>query len=122
MSCFATIVSVPPNAENFKSVSQSETSITLRWNNISDNVSFILVIDGTQKTAVEAVGEGTVTLTVSNLTAATTHTFLLYSVLRGVLSSGVNLSAVTGKTSEMTVFSNGHYFVCFFGMCVRTSI
>lgn len=104
LSCFVTLVSVPPNAENFTSVSQFETSITLRWNKVNDNVSFILEIDGAQKEAVEADGEETVTFTVSKLTAATTHTFLLFSVLQGVLSSGVNLSAVTGKTAEMTVF------------------
>ncbi|XP_075890207.1 receptor-type tyrosine-protein phosphatase H-like isoform X2 [Nelusetta ayraudi] len=90
--CYRT---TPPNAENFTSVSQLETSITLQWNKVNDNVSFILEIDGAQRKAVEADGEGTVTFTLSNLTAATTHTFLLFSVLQGVLSSGVNLSAVT---------------------------
>lgn len=104
LSCFLTIVSVPPNAENFTSVSQKETSITLQWNKVYGNVSFILEIDGKQRTTVEPNGEGTVTYTVSNLTAATTHTFLLFSVLKGVLSSGVNLSVATGETTEMIVF------------------
>lgn len=84
-------------------MSQLETSITLQWNKVNDNVSFILVIDGRQRATVEPSEEETVTYTMSNLTAATTHTFLLFSVLEGVFSSGVNLSVSTGETTGMTV-------------------
>lgn len=104
MSCVVTTLSVPPNAENFTAVSQLETSITLQWNQVRDNFSFILVIDGAEKRSVSQYGGETVTYIVSNLAPATTHTFVLISVLQGAQSSGVLLSAVTGKKTEMTEF------------------
>ena len=42
-------------------------------------------------------GDGPVNYTVTSLTAGTKHTFTLFSVFRSIRSSGVNITAVTGK-------------------------
>ena len=99
--CFS--VSVPPNAISFRSTGQDETSITLQWNTVNNNISFILQFNGTEINITAPVGGGPVTHTVSSLTAGTKYTFTLFSVFENVRSSGVNLTAVTGKMFESLV-------------------
>ncbi|CAI5672531.1 unnamed protein product [Oreochromis niloticus] len=90
-----TAVTAPPNADSFQSSGQNETSITLEWNKISNNVSFVLQFNGTETNISAPAGNGPVTHTVSSLTAGTRYTFTLYSVFENVRSSGVSITAVT---------------------------
>lgn len=93
-------VSAPPNAGNLSVGGQNETSITLQWNKVNNNVSFILQFNGTEANISAPVGDGPVTQTVSSLSAGTEYTFTLFSVFRNIRSSGVNITAVTGKISN----------------------
>ncbi|XP_076581737.1 tenascin-like [Chaetodon auriga] len=102
-----TAVTAPPNADNFTSTGQNETSITLQWNEVNDNVSFILQYDDTEKNITAPDGDGGVTHTVSSLTAATKYTFTLFSVFEDVRSSGVNITAVTAPPNADNFTSTG---------------
>ncbi|MEQ2195825.1 hypothetical protein XENOCAPTIV_018940, partial [Xenoophorus captivus] len=88
---------VPPNARNFRPSELDETSITLQWNNINYYVNFVLQFNGTETFISAPYGNGPVTHTVSSLTARTRYTFTLFSVSENVRSSGVNITAMTGK-------------------------
>ncbi|XP_072232269.1 C-type mannose receptor 2-like [Leuresthes tenuis] len=87
----------PQNAESFRPSAQDETSITLQWNKVNKNVSFVLQFDGTETNIGAPDGDGAVTHTVSSLTAGTKYTFTLFSVFESVRSSGRQLTAVTGE-------------------------
>ncbi|XP_030286164.1 tenascin-X-like isoform X5 [Sparus aurata] len=102
-----TAVTAPPNADSFRSAGQNETSITLQWNKVNNNVSFILQFNGTQTNISAPVGGGPVTHTVSSLTAGTEYTFTLFSVFENVRSSGVNLTAVTAPPNTDSFRSAG---------------
>ncbi|KAK5606375.1 hypothetical protein CRENBAI_022216 [Crenichthys baileyi] len=88
-------VTAPENAEGFRASRQDETSITLQWNKVNNNTSFVLQFNGTETFISSPDGDGPVTHTVSSLTAATRYTFTLFSVFENVRSSGVQLPAVT---------------------------
>ncbi|XP_045920646.1 macrophage mannose receptor 1-like [Micropterus dolomieu] len=90
--CYTT---TPPKTEDFRSIGQDETSITLQWNKVNNSFSFILQFNGAEINIPAANGDGPVTHTVSSLTAATKYTFTLFSVFENVRSSGVNVTAVT---------------------------
>ncbi|XP_076581739.1 tenascin-like [Chaetodon auriga] len=102
-----TAVTAPPNTRSFRSTGQNETSITLQWNEVNDNVSFILQYDDTEKNITAPDGDGGVTHTVSSLTAATKYTFTLFSVFEDVRSSGVNITAVTAPPNPDNFRSTG---------------
>ncbi|XP_072232990.1 receptor-type tyrosine-protein phosphatase H-like [Leuresthes tenuis] len=90
-----TAASAPQNTEGFGSSRQDETSITLQWNKVNNNVSFVLQFNGTETYIMAPDGDGAVTHTVSSLTAGTKYTFTLFSVFESVRSSGLQLTAVT---------------------------
>ncbi|XP_071389064.1 fibronectin-like [Centroberyx affinis] len=90
-----TTVTVPLNAEGFRSTGQNETGITLQWNKVNSSVNYILQFDGAEINITAPVGDGPVTHTVSSLTAGTQYTFTLFTVFENVRSSGVNITAVT---------------------------
>ncbi|XP_027143985.1 tenascin-like [Larimichthys crocea] len=90
-----TAVTAPPNTNNFRTIGHNKTSISLQWNKVNNNVSFILQFNGTEINISAPVGDGPITYTVSSLTAGTTYTFTLFSVFENVRSSGVNVTAVT---------------------------
>ncbi|XP_070711334.1 fibronectin-like [Pempheris klunzingeri] len=100
-------VTAPPNAESFRSTGQDETSITLQWNNVNNNVSFVLQFNGTEINITAPAGDGPVTHTVSSLTAATQYTFTLLSVFESVRSSGVSIDAVTAPPNTESFRSTG---------------
>nr|XP_033465848.1 uncharacterized protein LOC117246184 [Epinephelus lanceolatus] len=102
--CYETI---PPNAESFRSTGQDETSVTLQWNKVNNNVSFILQFNGTQINISAPDGDGPVTHTVSSLTAGTKYTFTLFSVFENVRSSGLNITAVTAPLNAESFRSTG---------------
>ncbi|XP_007542815.1 secretory phospholipase A2 receptor-like [Poecilia formosa] len=86
---------IPANTEGFRASSQNESSITLQWNKINNNISFVLQYDGTETNISSPAGDGPVIHTVTSLTAGTKYTFTLFSVLDNVRSSGVSIAAVT---------------------------
>ncbi|XP_042368598.1 LOW QUALITY PROTEIN: receptor-type tyrosine-protein phosphatase eta-like [Plectropomus leopardus] len=102
--CYKTI---PPNAESFRSVGQDETTITLQWNKVNNNISFILQFNGTEIFIPAPDGHGPVTHSVSSLTAGTKYTFTLFSVIDNIRSSGVNISAVTAPPNAESFRSAG---------------
>ncbi|XP_044040645.1 receptor-type tyrosine-protein phosphatase H-like isoform X2 [Siniperca chuatsi] len=102
-----TAVTAPSNAGGFRSTGQDETGITLQWNKVNNNVSFILQFNGTEIYITAPVGDGPVTCTVSSLTAGTKYTFTLFSVFENVRSSGVNITAVTAPPNAGSFRSTG---------------
>ncbi|XP_036072589.1 tenascin-X-like [Oryzias melastigma] len=90
-----TAVTAPQNAKSFKASTQNETSITLQWDKVNNNVSFVLQFNGTETNIRAPAGDGVVNHTVSSLTARTKYTFTLFSVFENVRSSGVNITAAT---------------------------
>ncbi|XP_013877936.1 tenascin-R [Austrofundulus limnaeus] len=91
-----TAVTAPLNPEGFKASDQNESSITLQWNEVNNNVSFVLQFNNSDTNISSPDGAEAVTHTVSRLTAGTKYTFSLFSVFEDVRSSGVSLTAVTG--------------------------
>ncbi|XP_038595393.1 macrophage mannose receptor 1-like [Micropterus salmoides] len=102
--CYST---TPPKTEDFRSIGQDETSITLQWNKVNNNFSFILQFNNAEINITAADGDGRVTHTVSSLTAATEYTFTLFSVSENVRSSGVNITAVTAPSNARNFRSIG---------------
>ncbi|XP_062300471.1 receptor-type tyrosine-protein phosphatase H-like [Scomber scombrus] len=102
-----TAVTAPQNAESLKSTGQNETCITLQWNKVNNNTSFILQFDGTEINITAPDGDGAVTHTVSSLTAGTKYTFTLFSVFENIRSSGVNITAVTAPPNTNSFTSTG---------------
>ncbi|KAM4536989.1 receptor-type tyrosine-protein phosphatase H-like [Odontesthes bonariensis] len=90
-----TAVTAPQNAQGFRKSSQDETSITLQWNKVNNNVSFVLQFNGAETNISAPDGDGAVTHTVSSLTAGTKYTFTLFYVFENVRSSGVSTTAAT---------------------------
>ncbi|XP_051231422.1 uncharacterized protein LOC127349596 [Dicentrarchus labrax] len=102
-----TAVTAPPNAESFTSTGQNETSITLQWNKVNNNTSFILQFNGTEINISAPDGDGPVTHTVSSLTAGTRYTFTLLSVFENIRSSGTTITAVTAPPNAESLISTG---------------
>ncbi|XP_078792368.1 C-type mannose receptor 2-like isoform X2 [Oryzias latipes] len=96
-----TVTTAPQNAENFRASAQTETSITLEWSRMNTNVSFILQFNGTETNISATEGGGPVSYTVTSLTARTEYTFTLFCVFEGIRSSGVRVTALTGKTLRL---------------------
>ncbi|XP_054906945.1 tenascin-X-like [Poeciliopsis prolifica] len=92
-----TAVTAPKNAGGFRASKQDETSITLRWNKVGNNISFVLQFNGTETNISAPDRDGPVNHTVTSLTARTNYTFTLFSVFENVRSSGVSILAFTGK-------------------------
>ncbi|CAK6982508.1 tenascin-like, partial [Scomber scombrus] len=107
-----TAVTAPPNTNSFTSTGQNETSITLQWNKVNNNTSFILQFDGTEINITAPDGDGAVTHTVSSLTAGTKYTFTLFSVFENIRSSGVNITAVTAPQNAESLKSTGQNETC----------
>ncbi|XP_023202454.1 uncharacterized protein LOC111611064 [Xiphophorus maculatus] len=90
-----TAATAPKNADGFRASNQSETSITLQWNKINNNISFVLQFNGTETSISAPDGYGPVNHTVSSLSPGTNYTFTLFSVFNNIRSSGVQLAAAT---------------------------
>ncbi|XP_033975824.1 receptor-type tyrosine-protein phosphatase H isoform X3 [Trematomus bernacchii] len=89
-----TAVTAPRNTEEFKSVTQTETSITLGWDKVDDILNYTLVFNGTEINVI-ASDETEVKHTISDLTSRTKYNFQLFTVFEYAKSTGVNLTAVT---------------------------
>ncbi|XP_078792378.1 uncharacterized protein LOC144987172 [Oryzias latipes] len=99
-----TVVTAPPNAKNCKASGQNETSITLQWDKVNTNVSFVLQFNGTETNISAPSGDAVIHHTVSSLTAGTKYTFTLFSVFENVRSTGVNITAATGRIFNFFIF------------------
>uniref|UniRef100_A0A096LV22 Fibronectin type-III domain-containing protein n=1 Tax=Poecilia formosa TaxID=48698 RepID=A0A096LV22_POEFO len=91
------VVTAPKNPEGFRVSEQDETSITLQWNKVGINISFVLQFNGTETNIRAPDGDGPVKHTVTSLTARTNYTFTLFSVFENVRSSGVSILATTAS-------------------------
>ncbi|XP_078792382.1 receptor-type tyrosine-protein phosphatase H-like [Oryzias latipes] len=98
-----TVVTAPQNAKNCKASGQNETSITLQWDKVNTNVSFVLQFNGTETNISAPAGDAVIHHTVSSLTAGTKYTFTLFSVFENVRSTGVNITAATAKGPNYVV-------------------
>ncbi|XP_039465294.1 tenascin-like isoform X11 [Oreochromis aureus] len=107
VSITAVTVTAPPNADSFIPVEHHENSITLQWNKVNKNVSFVLQCNDTETDISVPDEDGPVTHTVSSLTAGTEYTFTLYSVFENVRSSGVSITAVTAPQNSEGLISSG---------------
>ncbi|XP_062267958.1 receptor-type tyrosine-protein phosphatase H-like, partial [Platichthys flesus] len=86
----------PPNAEDFKSVGQNETSVTLQWKKVENILTYVLVSsDGLETNVTAEIANEPVTHVTSGLTNGTKYNFTLFTVSENVRSSGVSISAFT---------------------------
>ncbi|XP_029944170.1 uncharacterized protein LOC115386097 isoform X4 [Salarias fasciatus] len=90
-----TAVTAPPSITSLGVSRKNESSVTLQWSKVNNNISFILQFNGTETNITAPDGDGPVTHTVSSLTPSTIYTFTVYSVFENVRSSGVSITAVT---------------------------
>ncbi|XP_028330412.1 C-type mannose receptor 2-like [Gouania willdenowi] len=90
-----TAFTAPSNTDVFRTAAQNETSITLQWNKINNNVSFILQLDQREMLIAAPDEDKPVTYTVSSLAAGNLYSFVLYSVFENIRSSGTTLAAFT---------------------------
>ncbi|KAL7886711.1 hypothetical protein AOLI_G00044320 [Acnodon oligacanthus] len=93
----------PPNVASVSVKARTETELTLEWNKVT-NVGYILkYFNGTEIPLSASMGGSTVTYTVSSLSAGTKYTFTLYTVLKGVRSSGFQFTVVTSPSNVASV-------------------
>ena len=90
-------IPAPRNAAEFKSVVQTETSVTLQWNKVENILTYTLVSSKGEINITASEGDQQVNHTISGLSSGTEYDFSLFTVFETVRSSGVNLTAVTGK-------------------------
>ncbi|KAM9717461.1 tenascin-like [Menidia menidia] len=102
-----TAATAPVNADSFRASGQNETSITLQWNKLDGNISFLLQFNGTETPISAPDGDGPVNHTVSSLTAGSKYTFTLFSVFENVRSSGLQLTAATAPVNADTFRASG---------------
>nr|XP_043870621.1 receptor-type tyrosine-protein phosphatase H-like isoform X18 [Solea senegalensis] len=99
-----TAATVPPNAEEFKSVGQTETSVTLQWKKVESFTNYLLKYNGREINVTAQDGNEYVTQTILDLNSGTKYDFSLFTVFENIRSSGVNLTAATvpRNTEEIT--------------------
>lgn len=91
----------PLNPAEFRTGTQTETSITLRWRKVDSNSSYILVYNGKHYSVPASEGDDVVQV-ISNLTSMTTYNFTLFAVFESIYSSGVEHTAHTGESLSLT--------------------
>ncbi|XP_037610798.1 receptor-type tyrosine-protein phosphatase H-like isoform X6 [Sebastes umbrosus] len=94
-------VTAPLNAVDFKSLDQTETSITLQWQRVGTISNYVLVFNGSEINVPASAEQ--VNHTISELTSGTEYNVTLFTVFETVKSSGVNLSAVTAPENVKNV-------------------
>ncbi|XP_060885014.1 receptor-type tyrosine-protein phosphatase H-like [Labrus mixtus] len=86
-------VTRPRNADNFKSIEETETSITLQWNKVENNDYVIKY--GSNEEPFTVLDENPVKRKISGLTNMTEYNFTLFTVFKNVRSRGVYTIAFT---------------------------
>uniref|UniRef100_UPI0037E84A90 receptor-type tyrosine-protein phosphatase H-like n=1 Tax=Semicossyphus pulcher TaxID=241346 RepID=UPI0037E84A90 len=95
----------PRNAEAFKAVDQSETSITLQWHK-TENILYTLKF-GEKEQNFTVSAEHPVIRIISELTNTNKYDFTLFTVFENVRSSGVNTTAATAPRNAEEFKSDG---------------
>lgn len=90
-------IPAPLKEEEFKAVTQNETSITLRWTTVDGILNYILSFNRREINITAPAGHEQVTHTITGLTSGTRYNFTLFTVFENASSSGVNHTAATGK-------------------------
>lgn len=90
-------ISAPENVADFKAVDQNESSITLQSTKIPHILNVILEIDGAEENFTADELNETTRYTVTNLNSSRQYRFTLFTVFKGVQSTGANLTATTGN-------------------------
>ncbi|XP_044034999.1 receptor-type tyrosine-protein phosphatase H-like isoform X2 [Siniperca chuatsi] len=98
-----TAVTAPRNTEEFKSVGQNETSITLQWKTVNDSLNYIILFNGSDVDITASAGQEQITHAILELTSGTKYDFSLFTVFENVRSSGVNITAVTAPKNVKNV-------------------
>ncbi|XP_042363483.1 receptor-type tyrosine-protein phosphatase H-like isoform X5 [Plectropomus leopardus] len=97
----------PPNAEDFKSVGENETSITLQWKQVDGIINYTLVYNEKETDVPASAGQDLITYTIPGLTNGTKYVFTLFTVFHGIRSSGENTTALTIPLDAMGFKSVG---------------
>ncbi|XP_076826378.1 receptor-type tyrosine-protein phosphatase H-like isoform X2 [Brachyhypopomus gauderio] len=93
----------PANVAVVSVKARTETELLLEWNKVQ-NSSYILRYSNGTETPLTVSTEGpTMTHTVSSLSPGTKYTFTLYTVSKGLKSSGYNFAAVTSPPNVASV-------------------
>lgn len=90
-------VSSPLDPKYFIIVGQSESSITLQWDNVNSSISYGLQFNGGEASINASSAVGPVTYTASSLSPATEYTFTLFYINANIRSSGLQLTSATGE-------------------------
>ncbi|KAM9716832.1 receptor-type tyrosine-protein phosphatase H-like isoform 2-T2 [Menidia menidia] len=88
-----TAVTAPRNVEEFKSLDQNETSVTLQWKDVNNISNYILLFDESKINVTTSAEMGT--HTVYSLKSGAKHNFTLFTVFEYASSSGVSITAAT---------------------------
>ncbi|XP_065805398.1 receptor-type tyrosine-protein phosphatase H-like isoform X2 [Labrus bergylta] len=83
----------PRNADNFKSIEETETSITLQWEKVENND--YLIKYGSNEKPFTVSDENPVKRNISGLTTMTEYNFTLFTVFKNTTSRGVHITAFT---------------------------
>ncbi|XP_065805396.1 receptor-type tyrosine-protein phosphatase H-like isoform X2 [Labrus bergylta] len=83
----------PRNADNFKSIEETETSITLQWEKVENND--YLIKYGSNEKPFTVLDENPVKRNISGLTTMTEYNFTLFTVFKNTTSRGVHIIAFT---------------------------
>lgn len=95
-------VLAPHKPHWFKSISQTETNITLQWEKVDGNLTYRLVFNQRQINVSDSASQEQVTHTVDGLTEGTKYNFSVFAVFENIQSSGTEHTAATG---ELWLFS-----------------
>ncbi|XP_030255654.1 receptor-type tyrosine-protein phosphatase H-like [Sparus aurata] len=96
-------VTAPLKEEEFKAVTQNETSITLRWTTVDGILNYILSFNRREINITAPAGHEQVTHTITGLTSGTRYNFTLFTVFENASSSGVNHTAATVPSQVTSV-------------------
>ncbi|XP_023196548.1 receptor-type tyrosine-protein phosphatase H isoform X3 [Xiphophorus maculatus] len=93
----------PENVESVSVITQNTSSITLQWDKVNNISTYKLQYDSVSNNISDAAGETFVQHVVSNLTAGTEYSFILFTEANGVKSSGLLFSAATAPENVVKV-------------------
>ncbi|XP_038157020.1 receptor-type tyrosine-protein phosphatase H-like [Cyprinodon tularosa] len=88
----------PADVRQVNMVRQNESSITLEWDKVDNILTYRLKMNGGDAIDVTGTADDIVNYVVSGLTAGTRYSFILYTVLHGISSSGYSFTAVTAPS------------------------
>ncbi|KAI4900015.1 hypothetical protein NFI96_005109 [Prochilodus magdalenae] len=93
----------PPNVASVSVKARTETELTLEWSKVNNGTYILKYINGTEIPLTVSMNGAMVTCTVSSLSAGTKYNFTLYTVLKGVRSSGLQFAVITSPSNVVSV-------------------